>query len=78
MIKNLILASDFKRITNLIVDTKDIVELELSDITKELGYEDIEDIKDEKLNAEMWCYSLVIVCFPLMFISMYICLTYFN
>ncbi len=49
MIKNLILASDFKRITNLIVDTKDIVELELSDITKELEYEDIEDITDEKL-----------------------------
>jgi hypothetical protein len=29
-------------------------------------------------NAEKWCYSLVIVCFPLMFIFMYICLTYFN
>ena len=29
-------------------------------------------------NAEKWCYSLAVVCFPLMFISMYICLTHFN
>lgn len=49
LIKNLILAPDFKRITNLIVDTNDILELNLSDICKELEYENIEDIKDEKL-----------------------------
>jgi hypothetical protein len=57
LIKNLILASDFKRITNLIVDVKDIVELKLSDIGTELEYEDIEDIKDEKLIGIVKKYS---------------------
>ena len=39
----------FTRITNIIVDTSDIVELEIADISKELEYEDTEDITDEKL-----------------------------
>lgn len=47
--KRLIQSPDFKRITNIIVDIKDILELNLSNIDTELQYEDIENIEDEKL-----------------------------